>query len=466
MKFLSQFVLILTTIICCLHTNAQPPNVVFILADDLGYGDLGCYGHRFIKTPNLDRLAAEGIKFTDFYAPSPLCSPSRAGVLTGRTPYRTGIKSWIPEDDDIYLTSNEITIASVLRENGYHTFFGGKWHLNGGLENQSHPQPQHHGFDYWLGTHNFTLPTHKDPNNFYRNGKALGQLKGFAARIVVDEAIGWMDTVSRAQPFLMYISLHEPHSEIASPDSFNIYYREFTKKPIDLEHLEDRGPGEYYANISHLDHQVGRLLNALDKNGLASNTMVIFTSDNGPVTDQWRYWWEVNMYGETAGLRGRKADLFEGGIRVPCIIRFPGVVEPGIESEVPLIGYDFLPTLCGLTGMEVPPNRVLDGLDFSPLFQGQSITRDKPLFWAFHTRRFDDPAGYLYAVRQGPWKMIVDERLQAPLLYNIQLDPHEVREVSAEYPEKVSELIAFISKMATSIAEDPLRPEHGPQSKE
>ncbi|MDH3710320.1 MAG: sulfatase-like hydrolase/transferase [Cyclobacteriaceae bacterium] len=444
--------------------NSQAPNIIFILTDDLGYGDLAHYGHRFIQTPHLDELARQGMTLTHFYAPSPLCSPSRAGMLTGRTPFRTGIKSWIPENDNIYLSNNEITIATLLKNKGYNTFLGGKWHLNGGLQNSQHPQPQDHGFDYWLGTHNFPLPTHKDPHNIFRNGQPLGEIEGFAAQIVVDEAMEWMQTVDKSDPFFMFISLHEPHSEIASPDSFNIFYKQFTEGTIDLENLSDRGPGEYYANISHMDFQVGRLLGKLDRLDLTDQTLVIFTSDNGPVTNQWRYWWEVNMYGETGGLRGRKADLFEGGLRVPCIIRYPGITKPGSISPEPVHGYDLLPTMAALAGVSLPDDRIIDGVDFSSILTGNQLNRQRPLFWAFEIRDYDDPNGYYYAARDGDWKMITDFDQDKTLLYNLKEDPYEVREVSSDHPQVVKRLQEFISEMAHSIEDDPLRPEHGPQS--
>ncbi len=444
----------------------QPPHVIFILTDDLGYGDLKHYGHRFIDTPNLDTLAKQGLTLTHFYAPSPLCSPSRAGMLTGRTPFRTGIKSWIPENNNIYLRQQELTIASLLKRRGYQTFFAGKWHLNGGLDNLQHPQPQDHGFDYWLGTHNFTLPTHRNPDNFFRNSKPLGEIEGFAAQIVMDEAIGWLDSIDRQQPFFMYVSLHEPHSEIASPDSFNIHYRQFTDGPVDLDNLMDRGPGEYYANVSHLDFQVGRLMDKLDQLKLTERTLVIFTSDNGPVTNQWRYWWEVNMYGETGGLRGRKADLFEGGLRVPCILRYPGVINAGVTSDIPIHGYDLLPTICALTDTPLPRDRILDGQDFSGIFQGQPLNRSQPLFWAFEIRDYDDPYGYHYAARKEHWKLITDKTLEKALLYNLNEDPYEVIDHSSENPKLVQELKAAIKVISKSIEEDALRPEYDKPSRD
>ncbi len=155
--------------------SKTPPNILFILTDDLGYGDLGCYGHPHIKTPYLDLLAREGMRLTHCYSPSPLCSPARAGFLTGRTPYHTGIESWIPAGTEVHLSQQEKTLASILKEHGYDTFWGGKWHLNGKFNSPEHPQPDDHGFDHWLATPNFTRPSHQNPSNFVRNGEELGE---------------------------------------------------------------------------------------------------------------------------------------------------------------------------------------------------------------------------------------------------------------------------------------------------
>ncbi|MBX2875827.1 MAG: sulfatase-like hydrolase/transferase [Saprospiraceae bacterium] len=440
--------------------SGQPtrPNVVFILADDLGYGDLAGYGHRHIATPHLDRLAQEGLKLTQFYSPSPLCSPARAGFLTGRTPYRTGIKSWIPQGEDIYLHQEELTLASLLKQHGYQTFLSGKWHLNGGLEDDQHPQPDDHGFDKWLALHGFATPNHQNPNNFYEDGKALGQTEGFAAEIAVDKAIEYIDDRNDQNPFFLFLSLAEPHSEIASPDEFNERYQEFTEGEIDLEQLENRGPGEYYANVTHMDFQIGRLLRKIKDLQLDENTIVIFTSDNGPVTTDWRNWWEVNMYGETGGLRGRKGDLYEGGLRVPCLIRYPKTISPATVSEEPTHGYDLLPTLCSLLDIPLPKNRPIDGVDISPLFQQAPLERKEPLFWAFRTALGNQAEVYHYAVRWNQWKMIATASLDKTLLYDLEEDPYETRELSKQYPEVVSKLKAFIQTKKISIANDPLRP--------
>ncbi len=440
-----------------LAQNIQP-NIVFILADDLGYGDLASCGHRHIKTPYLDKLAKEGIKFTNFYSPSPLCSPSRAGFLTGRTPYRTGIQSWIPQGEDIYLHPEEKTIATVLKEQGYQTFLAGKWHLNGGLNDLKHTQPNQHGFDKWFALHAFALPTHKDPNNFYEDGKSRGVIEGFSAQIAVDKSIEYLTTRDENKPFFLYLPMAEVHSEIASPDAFNAQYSEFTKGEIDLKNLKNRGPGEYYANVTYMDNQIGRLLESLDDMGLRENTIVIFTSDNGPVTTDWRKWWEVNMYGETGGLRGRKADLYEGGLKVPCIIRYPNHITPGALTDEPAHGYDLLPTICGLLNIPAPSDRVIDGINLSPIFNNQIFTRKDPLFWAFQTRSGDAPEGYLYAVRDGKWKLISDKKVEKTLLYNLETDPYETRELSQNHREVVRRLTDFIKKQKESIQRDSLRP--------
>ncbi|HGY55970.1 MAG TPA: hypothetical protein ENK44_09725 [Caldithrix abyssi] len=446
------------------YAQSSKLNILLILVDDLGYGDLACYGNPYISTPNLDRLAGEGMRFTNFYSPSPLCSPSRAGILTGRTPYRSGIKSWIPEGEDIYLHEQEITLATLLKKEGYQTFMAGKWHLNGGLGQTDHPQPQDHGFDKWLALHAFAIPNHKNPTNFFEDGKPLGNTEGFTAQLVIDKSIDYLEQRDKSKPFFLYVPMVEPHSQIASPDSFNRMYSAFTHGKIDISKLEDRSPGEYYANVTYMDYQIGRLLDKLERMDLRDNTLVIFLSDNGPVTNQWRYWWEVNMYGSTGGLRGRKADLYEGGIRVPCIIRFPGKIKAGSVSDEPLHGYDLLPTVCGILDIPIPDDREIDGIDFSPLFDNQKIERDKPLFWAFETRPADDPEGYVYAVRDGDWKLISDESLNRSLLYNLKEDPYEVKEVSRQHPDVVARLERSIRDIKKSIADDPLRPESKPPS--
>jgi arylsulfatase A-like enzyme len=440
---------------------ARPPNILLIYADDLGYGDLASYGHHTLKTPTLDRLASEGLRLTAYYAPSPLCSPSRAGLLTGRTPFRTGIESWIPPQGDVRLGRRDLTLATLLKRRGYQTFMAGKWHLNGGLDVAGHEQPGDHGFDHWLALHAWAIPHQHDPENFFRNGRALGRVRGYPAQIVADEALAWLAERRSEAPFFMYLPFVEPHGTIASPEWFNSLYAAFTRGEPDPfpnlgrppDNLAARGPGEYYANVTHLDYQIGRVLERLERLGLRDETLVIFTSDNGPVTTDWRHWWEVNLYGSTGGLRGRKADLYEGGIRVPAILRWPGRIAPGRESDTPVIGYDLLPTLAAITGFPVPDDRPIDGEDFSPLLRGQRFERRRPLYW-----EFDDDQGFHFALRDGDWKLLADAAFARLRLFELAADPFEVVDRSQEQPRVVEALLAKLQPMRASVAQDPLRP--------
>jgi len=439
----------------------RPPNVVLVVADDLGYGDLGSYGQQVIETPALDRLASEGLRFTSFYAASPLCSPSRAALLTGRVPYRSGIPSWIPPGSDTQLGAREVTLATLLKKAGYQTFLSGKWHLNGGLELARQAQPGDHGFDRWLAFHGWAIPNHRNPANFFRDGRPVGEIQGFAAQIVVDEAVGYLESRRRDAPFFLYLAFAEPHGTIASPDRWNAKYASLTTGQTDPmpndnrppDNLAARGPGEYYANVSHLDFQVGRLLQALDRLGLREDTLVIFTSDNGPVTTDWRHWYEVNLYGSTGGFRGRKADLYEGGIRVPAIVRWPGHVAPGRETAAALANYDLLPTLAAIVGVPVPADRPIDGEDASALLRDAPFARAQPLYW-----EFDDDQGFHFALRDGRWKLIADRAFSRVRLYDLERERFEVTDRSAEEPAVVRALSEKLRARQADVERDPLRP--------
>jgi arylsulfatase A-like enzyme len=453
------FALFLVALSCCYaFAKTVRPNVVFILIDDLGYGDLESYGNRFVKTPNLDNFAKQGIRFTQFYSASPLCSPSRAAFLTGRTPYRTGIKSWIPEGENIYLHKQEKTLASILKENGYQTFLAGKWHLNPGLNLTNYPQPNDAGFDKWTALHAFPIPNTKETVNFYDNGKPVGPISGFAGDFVIDKAIEYLNGRDKNKPFFLFLPMVEVHGEIASPDRFLKQYGRFTDGIIDLTKHENRGPGEYYAQVAYMDSLVGTILKKLTEMRLDKNTLVVFASDNGPVTNQWRHFYEINLYGSTGGLRGRKGDLYEGGIRIPAMIRYPNHVKAGTKSDEPLHGYDLLPTLCNLLNIPVPTDRAIDGQDFSPILNNQPIKRNKPLFWAFETRFADDPEGFVYAARDSDWKIITDEAVTRAMLFDLKTDLYEVTDVSAKNSEVTSRLKAYIREMKKSIENDPFRP--------
>lgn len=244
------------------------PNIVILLADDLGYGDLSCYGHPEIQTPNLDELANGGIRFTDCYASAPMCSPSRAGLMTGRNPYRTGVYDWIAPDSSHFLNADEITIASLLKDAGYETGLFGKWHLNGKMGTDEQPQPDNFGFDYYFATQ--YSANHLSPLGFYRNGEKLYQQHGYSCDIVVNDALKWLKKLDSDQPFFQYIAFHETHEPIASPPDMLEIYCQAGKKAL------------YYSNVANLDRAIGKYINGLKMMGLEENTLIIFTSDNGP----------------------------------------------------------------------------------------------------------------------------------------------------------------------------------------
>jgi len=465
MKQFVLFVLMVFTANIASSAGDSPsrPNVVLMYVDDLGYGDLASYGHPIIQTPNIDQLASQGLKMTAFYAPSPLCSPSRAALLTGRTPYRTGIQSWIPQNTSAYLSEKEITLATALKNTGYQTAIVGKWHLNGGLDRSDQAQPVDHGFDHNYVLHAFPLPHQQNPTNFYANGKPIGEVKGFTAEIVVDQSVKWLETLDADAPFFLYMPFVEPHATIHSPDKFLEQYAQYTNgKPIPVENgqpnypegVQARGPGEYYANVTHLDNQVGRFLDHLDKTGLADNTIVLFLSDNGPVTVDWRAWWEVNLYGDTGGYRGRKADLYEGGIRVPGIIRYPDMIKPGTVSDQPVNGYDIFPTLLSILDIPLPVDRAIDGTDISPIFRGDDLNREQPLFWAFPAAE-NAPN---YVVQRGKWKLLANSNQEPMALFNLETDRFELNNLLTQEPGIVErmheEMLAYIA----NVRDDPLRP--------
>ncbi len=417
------------------------PNFVVILCDDLGYGDLACFGHKHIKTPNLDRLATQGLRLTACYAAAPVCSPSRAGLMTGRNPSRIGIYDWIPANHPMHLPQDEITIATLLKRAGYRTAHVGKWHLNGLFNAKGQPQPADHGFDHWMSTQNNAAPNHENPKNFVRNGKSVGPRQGFSCQLVADEAIDWLKKGrGDPAPFFLFVCFHEPHELVASPPEL---VKEYSQ-------ARNENEAQYFANVTNMDRAVGRLLAALDDFKLADDTLVFFTSDNGPETLN-RYKTASRCYGTAFPLRGKKLSLYEGGIRVPGILRWPGPIPPGRTSDVPVGSVDLLPTFCRLAGIKVPADRKIDGANIAAIFDGKGVERKTPLFW--HYFRADGPKA---ALRDGDWvvlahwdgpalapggslqfgqmEIIKKAKLTTFELYKLRLDVGQEKDVSTEEP--------------------------------
>ncbi len=342
---------------------ADKPHIVIILADDLGYGDLGCYGNMLAKTPHLDQLAAEGVRFTDFYAPSAVCSPSRAGILTGRNPHRAGIYNHLRKGSPGMLRAGEITIAEWLREHaGYQTALIGKWHLSD-IENPAEPAPWEQGFDT---AHVFGHGKPTAPKGFatqmYHNNRSPEPAKGSTAQLVGDWFAKWADTVDKKRPFFAWLAPQEPHVPLNLRAKFLAMHE---------------GAGEqqnYQADVTELDALIGRVRTVLKVRGLDKKTLILFTSDNGALMRK-----PTGYTGTNGALRGQKGQLYEGGIREPAIAWWPGVLEAGNTCAEPLSGLDLFPTFCALAGIE-PPARPLDGENIWPCLT-QKAKRQRPLFW-------------------------------------------------------------------------------------
>lgn len=423
----------------CAPIAPEDPNVVIFLVDDMGWGDLGCYGNETILSPNLDRFASEGVRFTQCYSACGVCSPSRSSILTGRTPYRNGVWRWIPENHECHLRESEITLPELLKEHGYDTCHVGKWHLNGHFNDERHPQPDDHGYNHWMATQNNAAPSHKNPSNFVLNGEPVGKLTGFSAPLVASEGVRWLKEVrDESKPFFLSVWTHEPHKPIESGESFMEPYAD----------IEDAGVRQYYGNISQLDHAFGIVMKGLDELGLRENTIVFFTSDNGP---------EGNgrvkrTRGSTGGLRGRKRDDHEGGIRVAGIVRWPGKVKPGTLSDTPVIGSDIFSTVLDVVGIPLPEDRTIDGVSMVPAFTGEELVRPVPMFWRTHV---SPPASHA-AMRIGDWKVVTDKKFEVFQLYKIQEDWQEKNDLAEEMPEKLEEMKArFFEVWAGIEAEGP-----------
>ncbi|MEM7013402.1 MAG: sulfatase-like hydrolase/transferase, partial [Verrucomicrobiota bacterium] len=413
-----------------------------------GYTDFGCYGSA-VDTPNIDAFAAEGIRFTDCHSAAPNCSPSRAGMLTGRIPPRVGMYSYIPPNHPMHLRDEEITIAEILKAENYATGHFGKWHLSS-LEFRNLPGPNDQGFDYSLGTSNNAQPTHENPVNFVRNGEAIGKVEGYSCQIVVDEAIGWLDTVPKDQRLFACVWFHEPHSKIASPAAL-------------VEKYQERGMSKkdalYHANIENVDIAFGRLMKKLEELGRKDNTLVFLTSDNGG----------VNAF-SNQGLRGKKSFVYEGGQREPGILRWPAAVEARQTRDETVSHLDLLPTICDATGVKRPDGVKLDGVSWMPMLSGEKLERPQPLFWFFyrvepaaalrlgdfvllgHLERPEKKYTHGLSPVDMPW--IKKAKLVSFEIYNLNTDLKQEKELSKSHPEKLEEMRKLMLEIHADVLAD------------
>ena len=431
------------------------PNFVFLLVDDLGWNDLGCYGSDFYETPRIDALAATGVRFTNAYAASPVCSPTRAAIMTGKYPSRVDITDWIPgatppnqklnapEDRD-NLALSEVTLAESFKEKGYQTFFAGKWHLG----DEGH-YPEDQGFDINQGGHHKGSP----PGGYYapfKNPRLDDQPDDrYLTDRLTDESIDFLDSRDPAAPFLLYYAFYTVHTPIQGCDEYDAYFARKAEgltggnAPIVEREGKTRSRQDapkYAAMAKSLDDNVGRLLDGLEARGLDDSTVVIFTSDNGGLSTK-------AEVGPTSllPLRAGKGWCYEGGIRVPLIIRAPGVTPTGLVVDTPAISMDFFPTMLELAGFPLERKRHNDGMSLVNSLRGKPIDRDT-LYWHFphyHGSTWTPGA----AIRVGDWKAIDFYHYGEAELYNLKDDIGERNNLAAKRPEKLEELLGKLQSI-------------------
>ena len=432
----------------------QPPNIVFILSDDLGWGDLACYGNKEIKTPNIDRLAREGLLFTNFYVNSPVCSPTRAGILTGRFPSELGIHYAMGRHDwnvkcnmPDYLDPKIPTITRFFQKAGYRVGHFGKWHL-GGPYNKGTPTPKEYGIDEYATLYTWPWPDYRKK----------GDYRSKASERNIDIAIKFVEE-NKDKPFYLNVWLFDVHSTLDPTEEQMEPYKDKMVIIGDGEplHREYKGAMQiYYAAVTNMDKQIGRLIDKLDALGLSENTIVAFTSDNGP-SPIWAKTTSHSGAGSAGPFRGCKGSLYEGGIREPFIVRWPGKIPANkVDDTTVISGADLLPSLCNIAGITVPNNTELDGEDMSAAILGTPKERNKSLKWEF---RFPPNGGRgqvlqcspLLAIRQGKWKLLMNPDRSRVELYDLTKDPSEVDNVADQNGNIVAKMSVPLLKWHKSL---------------
>ena len=436
-----------------------PENVIVFLVDDLGWTDLGCYGSTYYESPRIDALAQESTRFTNAYTPNPVCSPTRAAIMTGKYPSRVNITDWIPgmtprnptlktPEDRYNLAHAEVTLAEALKEHGYQTFYAGKWHLG----DEGH-FPQDQGFDINIGGHHRGSP----PGGYYAPFENP-QLQDnpddhYLTDRLTDECINFLETRDTSKPFLMYMAYYTVHTPIQGWDEYDEYFAEKksqlpnggaveTRPEHDGATRLNQSDHKYAAMVKALDNSVGRILDALQAQGLDDDTLIIFSSDNGGLSTL-----GPSRQAPTADLplRAGKGWCYEGGIRVPLIIKAPGIDSANTTIDTPAISMDFFPTILDLLELPAQPDLHKDGVSLRPLLEGGTI-EDRPLFWHYphyHGSTWTPGA----AVRVGDWKLIRFYEYNKVELYNLRDDIGESNDLSESNIRKTQELLGTLERL-------------------
>lgn len=442
----------------CLKEKRPKPNIIFILADDLGYGDLSCFGQTIFQTPNIDRMAKEGKIFTNFYAGSTVCAPSRASLMTG---FHTG-HCWVRGNYEtgphgfgacLELRPQDLTITEILKDHGYATGVFGKWGL--GVETTT-GQPDKKGVDEFFGYLNQGHAHFYYSDYLWENGEKItikenqnGQRGVYCYDLIVDESLDFIKR-HKQEPFFLYLPWTIPHAEMLVPDDSIEPF--LGKWPEELHCSQEDGGSGHYATqkspraafagmVTRMDRDVGRILDELKECGIENNTLVMFSSDNGPHHEGGH---DPLFFNSSGTLRGLKRDLYEGGIRVPTIARWPGIIEPNTKSDFIAAFWDVLPTICHLIGIPMPGN--IDGLSFLPELMGKSSQQKKHeyLYWEFHEGKTT-----AQAVRVGDWKAVRLAPSSDIELYNLKEDVSEQHDISKENVDIVIKMKNYLDNART-----------------
>lgn len=444
---------------CFAQKTIEKPNIIFIMADDLGYGDLGCYGQTLIKTPNIDQMAMEGMMFTNHYSGSSVCMPSRATLLTGFDQGHASVRGnpvWTKSGLPVNLDDHEITVASELKRAGYKTAIIGKWGLSEG--NTKKHMPLEHGFDYFLGykkhshAHHYywdTIYKNNTPLILKDNNPSLKQGK-YTHDVFINDALNYIDK-EKNNPFFLYLALTIPHLELTVPDDSKKPYQNlgWPKRIMNTKgHYKNDKEGNttFAGMISRMDRDIGRILQKLETLGIDKNTIVFFTSDNGP-----EYEIKDRFFNSNGEFKGGKRDLYEGGIHIPLIVRFPGKITPNSKSDHISSFADFLPTACKLANIN-PTNSNINGISLLPTLFGnhKKQTQHDYLYWEINERQ-----GPIQAIRKNHWKLVWKLE-NKPELYNLSIDSGEKNNLANTNIETLNKMLALLKNARTNHSEFPL----------
>lgn len=422
--FVSAF-LALTTVACSKKENKKP-NIIIIMADDLGYGDISCYGNSYINTPNLDKMAAEGIKFTDFHSNGSVCSPTRAALLTGKYQQRVGIDGVVTAKyhRDHGLAVSEKTFAESMKEEGYVTGMFGKWHI--GYKKEFNPI--HQGFDEYIGyvAGNVDYHSHIDQEGYedWWNGDTKKNEKGYSTDLITDHAVDFIQR-HKEEPFMLYIPHEAPHGPFQGRTSKAERYIGWKNDPNHkLNMSKEELNAVYKEMIEVMDEGIGKVMATLKELDLDENTFVFFCSDNGG----------TSKVGNNGPLKGFKANLAEGGHRVPAIAWYPNKIKGNQINSETILTMDLYPTMVEMAGGAVPEN--IDGISVKEnLFNGTPLPK-RDTYWAYVGRK---------AMRDGDWKLMLPKKNAAPQLYNLKEDIGEQNNVASQYPERVNKMMEKVT---------------------